>query len=152
MSRIMQRMWTFLGFEEDERGAPARDPGGGKAPVFSLHTQRTMEIVVLQPGAYEEAQTAADYLKTNRPLVVNLRAAQKELGQRVVDFLSGVTYALDGHMQRVGRRSSYSRRARSSLPLSRRTRKLPRARCFRSSDARPAAPAPPPGPGRMEGP
>jgi len=102
MSRIMQRMWTFLGFEEDERGAPARDPGGGKAPVFSLHTQRTMEIVVLQPGAYEEAQTAADYLKTNRPLVVNLRAAQKELGQRVVDFLSGVTYALDGHMQRVG--------------------------------------------------
>ena len=102
MSRIMQRMWTFLGFEEDERGAPARDAGGGRAPVFSLHTQRTMEIVVLQPGAYEEAQNAADYLKTNRPLVVNLRAAQKELGQRVVDFLSGVTYALDGHMQRVG--------------------------------------------------
>jgi cell division inhibitor SepF len=61
-----------------------------------------MEIVVLEPGAYDEAQTAADYLKTSRPIVVNLRSAQKDLGRRVVDFLSGVTYALDGHMQRVG--------------------------------------------------
>ena len=101
MSRIVQRMWNFLGFEEDERAGASREPGG-KAPVFSLHTQRTMEIVVLQPGAYEEAQTAADYLKTHRPLIVNLRCAQKELGQRVVDFLSGGTYALDGHMQRIG--------------------------------------------------
>jgi len=103
MSRIMQRMWNFLGFEDgDDRGPIPREAGNSRAPVFSLHAQRSMEIVVLQPGAYEEAQTAADYLKTQRPIVVNLRSAQKELGKRVVDFLSGVTYALDGHMQRVG--------------------------------------------------
>jgi|SRR5579884_388303 cell division inhibitor SepF len=103
MGRIMQRVWNFLGFaedgEEDERPGPTPGP---RAPVLNLHTQRTMEIVVLEPGAYEEAQTAADYLKTHRPIVVNLRGAQKELGRRVVDFLSGVTYALDGHMHRVG--------------------------------------------------
>ncbi|HLW59932.1 MAG TPA: cell division protein SepF [bacterium] len=103
MSRIMQRMWNFLGFEdEDARGGLPRDAAAPRAPVFSLHTQRTMEIVVLEPGAYDEAQTAADYLKTNRPIVINLRAADRDLGKRVVDFLSGVTYALDGHMQRVG--------------------------------------------------
>jgi cell division inhibitor SepF len=103
MGRIMQRMWNFLGFEEDQpSGAVSREPATPRAPVFSLHTQRTMEIVVLEPGAYDEAQTAADYVKTHRPIVVNLRAAQKDLGRRVVDFLSGVTYALDGHMQRVG--------------------------------------------------
>jgi cell division inhibitor SepF len=103
MGRIMQRMWNFLGFEEDQpSGGMSRESGGARAPVFSLHTQRTMEIVVLEPGAYDEAQSAADYLKTHRPIVVNLRSAQKDLGRRVVDFLSGVTYALDGHMQRVG--------------------------------------------------
>jgi cell division inhibitor SepF len=103
MGRIMQRMWNFLGFEEDQpSGGMSRESGGVRAPVFSLHTQRTMEIVVLEPGAYDEAQSAADYLKTHRPIVVNLRSAQKDLGRRVVDFLSGVTYALDGHMQRVG--------------------------------------------------
>ena len=61
-----------------------------------------MEIVVIEPAAYDQAQTAADYLKTHRPIVVNLRAAEDDLSRRVVDFLSGVTYALDGHMQRVG--------------------------------------------------
>lgn len=103
MGRIMQRMWNFLGFEEDQSsGSVSREPGATRAPVFSLHTQRTMEIVVLEPAAYDETQTAADYLKTHRPIVVNLRSAQSDLGRRVVDFLSGVTYALDGHMQRVG--------------------------------------------------
>lgn len=101
MGRIMQRMWNFLGFDEEQSHGAARE-AVARAPVFSLHTQRTMEIVVLEPGAYDEAQSAADYLKTNRPIVVNLHSAQKELGRRVVDFLSGVTYALDGHMQRVG--------------------------------------------------
>ena len=102
MTRMMQRMWNFLGFEEDERVGLTREPATPRAPVFSLHTQRTMEIVVIEPAAYDQAQTAADYLKTHRPIVVNLRAAEDDLSRRVVDFLSGVTYALDGHMQRVG--------------------------------------------------
>jgi cell division inhibitor SepF len=103
MGRMMQRMWSFLGFTEEEEGGVARTDGPGqRAPIFSLHTQRQLEIIVLEPRAYDEAQTAADYLKTQRPLVINLRDAQKDLGRRVVDFLSGVAYALDGHMHRVG--------------------------------------------------
>ncbi len=103
MGRIMQRVWSFLGFSEDEEGGtPQTDAPGHRAPIFSLHAQRQMEIIVLEPGAFDEAQTAADYLKTHRPIVINLRGAQKDLGKRIVDFLSGVAYALDGHMHRVG--------------------------------------------------
>jgi len=103
MGRIMQRVWSFLGFSEDEEGGtPQADAPGHRAPIFNLHTQRQMEIIVLEPGAFDEAQTAADYLKTHRPIVINLRGAQKDLGKRIVDFLSGVAYALDGHMHRVG--------------------------------------------------
>jgi cell division inhibitor SepF len=103
MGRIMQRMWSFLGFADDEDGGPPQsDVPGHRAPIFSLHTQRQMEIIVLEPRAYDEAQSAADYLKTQRPIVINLRDTQKDLGRRVVDFLSGVAYALDGHMHRVG--------------------------------------------------
>jgi cell division inhibitor SepF len=103
MGRMMQRMWSFLGFADEEEGAVARgDAPGQRAPIFSLHTQRQLEIIVLEPRAYDEAQTAADYLKTQRPILINLRDTQKELGRRVVDFLSGVAYALDGHMHRVG--------------------------------------------------
>jgi len=103
MGRMMQRMWSFLGFaEEEEGGGPHVDGPGHRTPIFNLHTQRQLEIIVLEPRAYDEAQTAADYLKTQRPIVINLRDTQKELGRRVVDFLSGVAYALDGHMHRVG--------------------------------------------------
>ena len=103
MGRIMQRMWTFLGFTDDEGGGPSRgDVAGYRAPIFNLHAHRPMEIIVLEPRVYEEAQGAADYLKTLRPIVINLRGTQQDLGRRVVDFLSGVAYALDGHMHRVG--------------------------------------------------
>jgi len=102
MGRVMQRMWHFLGFGEHEEGGVSAETAPTRAPIFRLHTQRSLEIVVLEPGQYEEAQTAADYLKTHRPIVLNLRNVHKDLGRRVVDFLSGVAYALDGHTHRVG--------------------------------------------------
>jgi cell division inhibitor SepF len=103
MGRIIQRVWTFLGLaDEDNGGAPHDESAESRAQVFSLHAQRQMEIVVLEPEAFDDAQTAADYLKTHRPIVINLRGAQRDLGKRIVDFLSGVAYALDGHMHRVG--------------------------------------------------
>lgn len=102
MGRVMQRMWHFLGFGEIEEGGVPAETAPPRAPIFRLHHPRSLEIVVLEPGQYEEAQTAADYLKTHRPIVLNLRNAHKDLGRRVVDFLSGVAYALDGHMHRVG--------------------------------------------------
>jgi cell division inhibitor SepF len=104
MGRVMQRVWTFLGLadDSDDGAAPRDESPGSRAQVFRLHAQRQMEIVVLEPGSFDEAQTGADYLKTHRPIVINLRGAQRDLGKRIVDFLSGVAYALDGHMHRVG--------------------------------------------------
>ncbi len=105
MGQTMQRLWNFLGLTEDEldaEAAPDEEPRRRRTPVISLHTQRQMEIVVLQPRFFDEARGAADYLKVRRPLVVNLGDADRELAKRIVDFLSGVTYALDGHVQRVG--------------------------------------------------
>lgn len=103
MGRILQRIWTFMGFADaEDGGAPHSETPSPGTPVFSLHTQRQMEIVIMEPEAFDEAQTAADYVKTHRPIVISLRGAQKDLGKRIVDFLSGVAYALDGHMHRVG--------------------------------------------------
>jgi len=99
---------TFLGFadtDEEETGivpdGEALDAPRRRAQLFSLHAPK-QEIVVLQPRAFEDARAAADYLKTRRPVVVNLQGAQADLARRIVDFTSGVTYALDGHLVRVG--------------------------------------------------
>jgi cell division inhibitor SepF len=101
----MQRLWTFLGFADDEAEAPPPDgeePRRRRAPVFNLHAVRPMEIVVLEPRSFDEARAAADHLKARRPVIVNLRDAERELARRVVDFTCGVTYAVDGQMQRIG--------------------------------------------------
>jgi cell division inhibitor SepF len=102
----MQRLWNFLGFTEDElEDAPAADgpeTRRRRAPVFNLHTARPMEIVVVEPRSFDEARSAAEHLKSRRPVIVNLRDVDRDLARRIVDFTCGVTYAIDGQMQRVG--------------------------------------------------
>lgn len=105
----MQRLMTFLGFTEtyEEENGSGPDGDGIEVPkrraqLFSLHAQKQLEIVVLQPRSFDDARGAADYLKTRRPVVVNLQGSHGELARRIIDFTSGVAYALDGHMLRVG--------------------------------------------------
>ena len=70
-------------------------PGGavGAAPL---------RVVILSPRAFEDVQVAADHLKARRPIILNLEATDRELAQRVINFLSGTIYALSGEMHRVG--------------------------------------------------
>lgn len=105
----LQRFMSYLGFAEtyEEDGSPAADgesveTARRRGQLYSLHAQRQLEIVVLQPKTFEDARAAADYLKLRRPVVVNLQGLHADLARRIVDFTSGVTYALDGHMLRIG--------------------------------------------------
>ncbi len=101
----LHRLWGFLGFTEDDADAPALgadEPRRRKAAVFNLHTHRPMEIVVLEPRSFDEARVGADHLKARRPVIVNLTDTDRDLARRIVDFTCGVTYAVDGQMQRVG--------------------------------------------------
>lgn len=76
--------------------------GRRPAPVVSIHTQKQMKVVVMEPGSFEESQSIADQLKNRRPVIVNLENAERNLAKRIVDFISGTTYALNGNMQKVG--------------------------------------------------
>ncbi len=101
----MQRLWTFLGFSDEEPEGLVPDEDLSKrrrAPVFNLHTHRPMEIVVLEPRTLEESRVGADHLKARRPVIVNLKETDRELARRIVDFTCGVAYAVDGQMQRIG--------------------------------------------------
>ncbi|MHB1403987.1 MAG: cell division protein SepF [Desulfitobacteriaceae bacterium] len=87
--------------EDDEVKEDAR-PGRRSAQVLSIHSQKQMKVVVMEPHSFEDAQNIADQLKNRRPVIVNLENAERNLAKRVVDFISGTTYALNGNMQKVG--------------------------------------------------
>ena len=94
----------FLDEEEVKEDAVKEDirPNRRSAQVLSIHSQKQMKFVVMEPHSFEDAQNIADQLKNRRPVIVNLENAERNLAKRVVDFISGTTYALNGNMQKVG--------------------------------------------------
>lgn len=60
------------------------------------------KMILLEPRAFSEAQTIADYLKFRNTVVVNLKRVTPEVAKRIVDFLSGSVYALGGGLQKLG--------------------------------------------------
>jgi len=74
-----------------------------KTPMLRVHTPRPTEISVwVAPRSLTDAQSAADKLKDRRPVLINLERTDDDIARRIVDFISGVTYALDGYYQRIG--------------------------------------------------
>lgn len=60
------------------------------------------KMILLEPRAYSESQTIADYLKARNAVVVNLKRVTPEQAKRIVDFLSGTLYAIGGDLQKLG--------------------------------------------------
>jgi len=58
-------------------------------------------VHVVAPSKFGDAKEIADSLKDNRPVIVNLQMAERDLQRRMIDFCSGVTYALSGEMEKV---------------------------------------------------
>lgn len=63
--------------------------------------QRKQEIVVLEPASFADAREIAETLKLKKSIILNMRKTDKELSRRIVDFLSGISYAIEGHSQKV---------------------------------------------------
>jgi len=85
-------------FEDVEYTEPK---GRSRTPVISLHTSPEVRIVVLTPVGFDEVEKIANLLKSRKTVVVNFSKTTKELSQRILDFLGGAVFALNGSMQRV---------------------------------------------------
>ena len=59
------------------------------------------KVHIVAPQRFGDAKEIADFLKGNRPVIVNLQVADRDLQRRMIDFCSGVTYALSGEMEKV---------------------------------------------------
>jgi cell division inhibitor SepF len=81
-------------FAEETRPRPMMRPVESRNPSPS-------EVHLVVPKSFNDAQQIADKFKATVPVILNLQSAETDLAKRLIDFASGLTYALDGGMQRV---------------------------------------------------
>lgn len=119
---VMDKFLNFMGFVEDvEEDLPLRERESKSeaneypepisfrkkkpniVPFQSMQTKDSqVKVVLMEPDEFDDAQYICDNLKQQRPVVINLEKADKELARRIVDFVGGTTYALGGSMQKIG--------------------------------------------------
>ena len=75
---------------------------GSSKVVDHPSSQPSSEVLVIEPRQFEEALEIVEQLRTRKSVLLNLHLLDNEQSQRVVDFLSGATHAIDGHQQRIG--------------------------------------------------
>ena len=88
--------------------APAEDAtqmhdAGADDPVRVVHSMPTKALKphAVSPDAFNDAQEIGDRFKSGQPVIVNLQAVDRDLRRRLVDFSSGLCYAMGGKMDRV---------------------------------------------------
>ena len=82
------------------RRGPVRAASARRGCAASIRA-RPAKVHLVVPRSFNDAKQIADRFKAQIPVILNLQSADTELSKRLIDFASGLTYALDGSMQRV---------------------------------------------------
>jgi cell division inhibitor SepF len=103
--RTLTREATTKEAKED----PASQAGGSSvnvvgprpAVVRPVAPEKSARVHVVAPEVFADAQEIGDRMRASQPVIVNLQGADRELGRRMIDFCSGVTYGVSGTMEKV---------------------------------------------------
>lgn len=117
---IMDRIGTLFKGEDDfdevyedyeneeevmEEEAPVAAPVAKAAPVSkstgSISSGASLEMKVVKPERFDEVQMIGEHLLARRTVVLNLEDTNKETTKRIIDFLGGVVFAIQGKVRKV---------------------------------------------------
>ncbi len=119
MSALINKMLNLVGFDNEEElmeeegyssntsNSNQENVKGNANPfkknskVVNLSDANQLKLVVMQPNSFDDAQDVCDHLKEKKPVVINLEYADKDTARRLIDFLSGAVYGIDGHIEKV---------------------------------------------------
>ena len=107
--------------EEDEpapapratrRSAPTQEPAysrnagldtgrGTGSRIVNINTTTQLQVVLVKPDRFDLVSDIADHLRDKQAVVLNLESTNKDVARRLVDFLSGCAYALDGKIKKI---------------------------------------------------
>jgi cell division inhibitor SepF len=82
------------------------DPGPSRSRVLQpVGNGADVQVHLVTPHSFNEAQEVADRFKRSVPVILNLQTTEGDLAKRLIDFASGLTYALDGGMQKIAEKT-----------------------------------------------
>jgi cell division inhibitor SepF len=109
MANMLDRLLNAVGWdaevEEIEEGfepitkKPEKKKSNGK--VVSMPVSGGSTLNVLYPESFDEARTICQFLRLNQAVIVNLENMNRDSAQRIVDFISGAVYSLDGGIKKI---------------------------------------------------
>ena len=97
--------------EDDDFGfAPVPVAASSNAPatgfsgqILNMNNSNKQEVVLFRPGTFNDTSKAADDLRNRKAVIVNMENVDKAMARRVVDFLSGCVYALEGDVKKIAK-------------------------------------------------
>ena len=104
----MAFMKKFFGSEEEQEQLNIKETEEdsfydvNKAPTISANGLNNSKMILFEPRAYSESTQITDYLKKRNTVVVNLKRVTPDVAKRIVDFLTGSLYAMNGNLQKLG--------------------------------------------------
>lgn len=129
MDNVFQKLKGFFGYGDDEElddeyteegegysdsaavsAAPPRvqkrSPSSSGSNVVNIHGSSSLlgKLVVYRPVSYDDARNVIDNLKGRRPIIVNMEGIERETAQRILDFMFGACYAVDGRLYKINGR------------------------------------------------
>jgi len=72
-----------------------------QSKIVNIHTASTAKVVISKPMNYDEGTAIVDNLKNRRIVIVNVTGVEQKVGHKILDFLIGAIYALEGGLQQV---------------------------------------------------
>ena len=122
MSALMNKVWDLFGMDtaetedyeddnvydyqdEDEvvedKKIFGRKNNNSKVVNMPQNAGQAIKMVISQPTTFEQSDEICAFLKERKSVIVNLEYVNKDVARRIVDFISGGVYALDGYIQKV---------------------------------------------------
>lgn len=89
---IVDRLISFVNPVED---------GDAREQAAVAGDGRQKNLVISEPHSFDEVQELADSIRMNRPVILNTSKLDRDTARRVLDFMSGCIYALDGDLQKI---------------------------------------------------
>ncbi|MEG1287991.1 MAG: cell division protein SepF [Bacilli bacterium] len=102
MAFNIKKMFSYNGDDDNLMGTEDEYYALSENDAIKESEKSGNKMILLEPRAYSESQQIADHLKNRNSVVVNLKRVTSDQAKRIIDFLSGVIYAIGGSMQKIG--------------------------------------------------